>query len=75
MEKTWTIILGLVILLVLGYLYYKSMAGYVRRTYGNKWLMVWGNKLYFWQSLIFVSLISTAIILYLLYWGNLITLQ
>ena len=71
MEKIW-IIAG-VLFLILGFLLYRSMRAYVRKTYGKKWLTMWGNKVYFWQSLLFSSMASTALIMYVLKWSNVLT--
>ena len=73
MDKFWVITIGIVIFLTLGFLFYQSMKSYVRTSYGKKWLKLWGNKLYFWQSLIFVSIAGTALIMILLKWGNVLS--
>ena len=73
MEKTLLIAVSLITFLILSVLFYISMKGFVRETFGKKWLMIWGNKLYFWQSLIFVSLAGTVIIMLLLKWANVLT--
>ena len=73
MEKIWVIAIGTVIFLIMGFLFYKSMRGFVTKKFGKKWLQVWGNRLYFWQSLLFVSAASTVLILFLLKWGNVLT--
>jgi hypothetical protein len=70
MENIWLIVLAIVIFSVLSVLFYVSMRGYVSEAYGKMWLTLWGNKLYFWQSLIFISTAGTVLILYLLKWGN-----
>ncbi len=73
MENIWVITTATVIFLILGFLFYKAMTGYVRTSFGKKWLKIWGNKLYFWQSLIFVSIAGTVVIMFLLKWGNVLT--
>lgn len=73
MDKIWIIAIGIAIFLILGFLFYQSLKGYVRKEFGKRWLTLWGNKLYFWQSLIFISLASTALIMYLLIWGKVLT--
>ena len=73
MEKVGLIVLAIVIFSILGIIFYMSMKGYVSEAYGKKWLTLWGNKLYFWQSLIFISIAGTVLILYLLKWGNVLT--
>ena len=73
MEKIWLIVLAIVIFSILGSVFYIGTKGYVIEAYGKKWLTLWGNKLYFWQSLIFISIAGTALILYLLKWGNVLT--
>ena len=56
MGKVWVIILAIVIFSIVSFLFYKSMNGYVKEAFGKKWLNIWGNKVYFWQSLLFVSI-------------------
>ncbi len=73
MEKIWIITIALTIFLIISFLYNKILNGYVRETFGKKWLNVWGNKVYFWQSLIFVSTAGTALIMYLLKCSNVLT--
>ncbi len=73
MGKVWVIILAVVIFSMVSSLFYKSMNGYVKEAFGKRWLNIWGNKVYFWQSLLFVSTAGTALIMYLLKWGNMLT--
>lgn len=73
MGKVWLIILAIAIFSILSFLFYKSMNGYVKEAFGKKWSNIWGNKVYFWQSLLFVSIAGTALIMYLLKWGNVLT--
>jgi len=70
MEKIWIILIAAAIFLIINLIYYKSMSGYVGNAFGKKWLTVWGNKVYFWQSSIFVSTAGTVLIMYLLKWSN-----
>ena len=70
MEKIWVVVIAIVIFSILSILFYISMKGYVSEAFGKKWLTIWGNKVYFWQSLIFVSTAGTVLLLYLLKWGN-----
>jgi len=49
------------------------MKGFVKESFGKKWLSVWGNKVYFWQSSIFVSTAGTALAMYLLKLSNVLT--
>jgi hypothetical protein len=73
MNKIWIIILGIAIFLLINLLYYKSMKGYVKESFGKKWLNIWGNKVWFWQSSIFVSTGGTVLIMYLLKLSNVLT--
>jgi dTDP-4-dehydrorhamnose 3,5-epimerase-like enzyme len=73
MNKIWMIIIGIAIFLIINFLYYKSMKGYVKESFGKKWLNVWGNKVWFWQSSIFVSTGGTVLVMYLLKWSNVLT--
>ena len=56
--------------MILGFLFYHVLKGYVKESLGKRWLSVWGNKLYFWQGLIFVSVAGTVLIVFLLKWTN-----
>ena len=49
------------------------MKGYVSEAFGKKWLMIWGNKFYFWQSLLFMSIAGTVFIMFLLKLANVLT--
>ena len=73
MEKIWLITIAIAIFLILNFLFYKILNGYVREAFGKKWLKVWGNRVYFWQSLIFVSTGGTFLIMYILKWLNVLT--
>ncbi len=73
MNKIWIIITVIAIFLIINFLYYKSMKGFIRESLGKKWLSVWGNKVYFWQSSIFVSTAGTALAIYILKWSNVLT--
>lgn len=66
MNKIWIVILVSTIFLIINLIYYKSTKGFVKETLGKKWLAIWGNKVYFWQSSIFVSIAGTTLILYIL---------
>jgi len=58
-------VIALVTFLVINFLYSKVLRIYVKKEFGKKWLTIWGNKVYFWQSCIFVSSAGTFLILYL----------
>lgn len=74
METTGVIAIGIVVFLLLGVLFFKLLQNYVTESFGKKWLTLWGNKLYFWQSLLFTCLAGTALIMGLLQWIGLINL-
>lgn len=65
MEKYWIIEITLAVFLTINPLFYKSLSGYVKSAFGKKRLNIWGNKVYFWQSSIFVSMSGTVLITYL----------
>ena len=73
MEKIWIITIALAIFLIINFLFYKSLNGYVKKEFGKKLWKIWGNKVYFWQSSIFVSTAGTVLIMYLLKWSNALT--
>ncbi|RKR12451.1 hypothetical protein CLV91_2582 [Maribacter vaceletii] len=65
MEKMSVIAIALVTFLVINFLYSKVLRVYVKKEFGKKWLTIWGNKVYFWQSSIFVSSAGTFLVMYL----------
>ena len=73
MEKVWTITIAIAIFLLINFLFYKSFNGYAKKEFGKKMWKIWGNKVYFWQSSIFVSTAGTALIMYLLIRSNVLT--
>ena len=73
MDNIGIIITAVVIFVLMNLLYYLSMNGYVGKAFGKKWLKLWGNKLYFWQSSILVSTGGTILVMYLLKWTQVLT--
>jgi hypothetical protein len=73
MGKVGVLAIAIVIFMILSFLFYKSMKGYVREAFGKKWLHIWGNKVYFWQSLLFMSIAGTVLIMFLLKWAKVLT--
>ena len=73
MEIIWLIAIAVAIFLVISLFFYKILKGYVINNYGDKWLTAWGNKVYFWQSIILVSTGGTTLIMYILKWSNVLT--
>jgi len=73
MNNFWIITTAITIFLIINFLYYKSMKGYVKDSFGKKWLSIYGNKVYFWQSSIFVSTAGTLLVMYFLKWSNVLT--
>ncbi|MCX2680078.1 hypothetical protein OOZ15_09025 [Galbibacter sp. EGI 63066] len=70
MEKIWVLLIAIATFLIINLIYYKSMRGYVGNAFGKKWLKIWGNKVYFWQSSIFVSTGGAFLIMYILKWSD-----
>lgn len=73
MEKIWILLIAIAIFLIINLIYYLSMRGYVGKAFGKKWVKNWGNKVYFWQSSIFVSTGGTFLIMFFLKWSNILT--
>ena len=73
MQPIWIIAISAAIFIAVSVVLYKIMNNYVHESYGKKWLTLWGNKLYFWQSLLFSSMLSTALIMYLLKWTQVVS--
>ena len=73
MQPIWIIAISAAIFIAVSVVLYKIMNNYVEESYGKKWLTLWGNKLYFWQSLLFSSMLGTALIMYLLKWTQVVS--
>lgn len=73
MEKILLVVIALVVFTVLNFLCRKSLKVYVIKKFGKNWLKPWGNKVYYWQSSIFVSTAGTFLVMYLLKWLNVVT--
>lgn len=73
MNKIWIIIIAIAIFLIINFLFYKSLNGYVKKVSGEKMWKTWNSKVYFWQSSIYTSAAVTTLILYLLKWSGVLT--
>lgn len=73
MGKIWIITIAIIIFLMINFLFYKSLNDYVKKEFGKKMWEIWGNKVYFWQSSVFVSTLGTVLIIYILKWANILT--
>ena len=71
MESIWFV--AIAVFFLTGFIFYKMLIGYVTESYGKKWLTAWGNKVYFWQSIILMSTGGTALILYILKWTQVLS--
>lgn len=69
MEPIRILAIAVAVFAIVAAILYKIMNNYVEESYGKKWLTLWGNKLYFWQSLLFSSMLATALIMYGLKWA------
>lgn len=73
MDKVWIIITAIAIFSIINLIHYKVMKGFVKESFGKKWLSIWGNKVYFWQSSIFFSTAGTVLAMCILKWLNILT--
>ena len=73
MEHIWILIIAGAIFLIWCFVFYNVMKGYVKEEFGKKWLSIWGNKVYFWQSLVFMSLSGMVLTMYLLKWVEILS--
>ena len=71
MEKIW--IIAVAIFLTINFLFYKTLNVYYKNEFGKKMWKLGGARVYFWQGSIFVSTAGTALLMYLLIWGNVLT--
>jgi len=73
MEKIWIITIAAAIFLIINFLFFKILNVYYKNEFGKKMWKLGGARVYFWQGSIFVSTAGTALIMYLLKWGNVLT--
>ena len=73
MEKIWIITITVAIFLIINFLFYKTLNSYYKNEFGKKMWKLGGTRVFFWQGSIFVSTAGTALIMYLLKWGNVLT--
>ncbi|MAN58663.1 MAG: hypothetical protein CMC08_02375 [Flavobacteriaceae bacterium] len=70
MEVVW--IVAILIFLVNTYLIWRFSKGYFEREYGKQARNRWVPKLYYWQSVIYISTGLTFLFLFILKWANLL---
>lgn len=73
MEKKGIAIIGVLIFLIGVFLFWKLSRGYAKKVYGEKMWNHWPTKLAYWQAAILYSVGFTAITMYLLKWGQVLT--
>ncbi|GEM_PF-1253993 len=73
MEKVWILSIATLIFLLLCLIGYFILKRYAAEEFGKKWIKAGRSKLYFWQSIFFMSTAGTALLMYLLKLGNLVT--
>tara|TARA_R110002050_G_scaffold299255_2_gene464329 strand:+ start:603 stop:827 length:225 start_codon:yes stop_codon:yes gene_type:complete len=73
MEKIWIITIAITIFLIVNFLYYKSLNGYVKKEFGENMWKTWTSKMYFWQSALYTSAAITVLIMFLLKWASVLT--
>jgi len=73
MEKTWIILIAIVLFLLITFLYWKMTRSYVEKTYGEKMFKQWGPRTFYWTSVLFVSGGITVLSLLLLRSINVLT--
>ncbi len=71
MEKIWIIAIAASIFLISSFLIWRITADYRKKEYSKKmWKLA---RVYYWQSVIFVSTGVTILILFLFKWGNILS--
>jgi hypothetical protein len=65
--------LAILILLVVGFLFWKLTAPYSRKQAGNKMWKLWSTRLYYWQTVIYASTGITVLVLFILKWTHVVT--
>jgi hypothetical protein len=71
MATIWTI--ALLLFLAITFLVWKFIDGYYKKVYSTKARNTWGARTYFWHFIIMISGATTALIIYLLKLGNILT--
>lgn len=66
----WVVVVAALIFLIINFVHYIALSGYVKKVGGEKMWKTWVGKLYFWQSSILTSTAGTFFIIYVLKWTN-----
>ncbi len=71
MEKIWIVLITISLFLISTFLIWRITANYRKKEYGKKmWKLA---RIYYWQSVIFVSTGVTFLIMFLFNWANILT--
>ncbi|MGB6269621.1 MAG: hypothetical protein WBF67_11510 [Olleya sp.] len=73
MNKTYTILIAILLFLIITFVYWKLTKGYVKKVYGKKMFANWGNQTFYWTNVLFVSGGLTVLVIYLLKGANILT--
>ncbi|MFD2561441.1 hypothetical protein [Aquimarina rubra] len=73
MEKKWLLLITILIFLLFTFLFWVLTIGYAKKGYGTKMWKHWPTRLSYWQAAILYSIGLTAITMFLLKWGNILT--
>jgi hypothetical protein len=73
MEKKWIFLIGILVFLIFIFLFWWLTSGYAQKKYGTKMWKHWPTQLSYWQVAILYSMGFTAVTLFLLKWGNVLS--
>lgn len=73
MEKIWVLLIAILIFLISTFLFWKLTSAYAKKGYGPKMWKHWPTRLSYWQAAILYGIGFTAITMFLLKWGNVLT--
>lgn len=73
MEKTWILILAVILFIVITILYWRLTKNYGKKEYGNKLWNQWTTRTYYWHGALLISGALTVSIIYALKWINVVS--
>jgi hypothetical protein len=73
MEKTWSILIAILLFLILTYVYWLMTSGFVKKVHGKTVWRQWGTRMFYWTGALFMSGGATVLVILFLKWANLLT--
>ena len=71
-EYTWIILIAVSLFIVITFILWRLSIGRFKKEYGPKRRKLWGQRTFYWESLIGISTGITFLIMFFLKWTNIL---